>query len=376
MRPRTIPLLLLGALMLMASKCEYLSQPYFDRFDARAETSDLPDVGYVEAYRAPSYIGRGALQRLDDRFGPSIESADRLLISFFQDGGATYAIPRDFQTLALLVNRDLLSEAGWASPPETWDDLSAASSDVASIGRFGLGVSPSFWNFLPFVYQAGGSFVDDGGTRVTLESAEAQAALEFYVALANGGGLVVQESIERPLEGFPYRPTRLLVEAFGAGEVAMLVVPNVTYQFLSTQDLSFEMAVAELPAGPAGRATLPYVTGFGIHEPEALESDEATAFLEFLVGPSGQQVWLDSPIYMPADPRLRDEWLDRHPDAAAFMAGAGYMFNYQPQASSFGVIAEFDAEATEILARALSGELDPASALAELSAAASRMLDS
>jgi multiple sugar transport system substrate-binding protein len=377
MRLRATPLLLLAALLLMASKCEYLSQPYFDRFDARAATGNLPDVGYVEAYRAPSYISNGSLQQLDDRFGSSIESADPLLISFFQEGGATYAIPRDFQTLALLVNVELLGEAGWGRPPDRWEDLFAASNDLASIGRFGIGISPSFWNFLPFVYQAGGSFVDEDGTQVTLESGEAFEALEFYLALANeGGGLVVEESIESPLEGFPYRPTRLLVEAFVAGDVAMLVVPNVTYQFLSEQELGFEMMVAELPAGPAGRATLPYVTGFGIHNPEALDRDEVIAFLEFLVGPSGQEVWLDSPIYMPADPSLREEWLERHPAAAAFMKGADYMANYQPEASSFDVIAEFDAQATEIMARALAGEIDSAAALAELSGAAQRMLES
>jgi hypothetical protein len=58
------------------------------------------------------------------------------------------------------------------------------------------------------------------------------------------------------------------------------------------------------------------------------------------------------------------------------MKGADYMANYQPEASSFDVIAEFDAQATEIMARALAGEIDSAAALAELSGAAQRMLES
>ena len=51
----------------------------------------------------------------------------------------------------------------------------------------GLVTPPNFERWLPFLYQAGGSVLNDDWTEVTLDSDEAREALDFYVGMVKDG---------------------------------------------------------------------------------------------------------------------------------------------------------------------------------------------
>jgi ABC-type glycerol-3-phosphate transport system substrate-binding protein len=129
--------------------------------------------------------------------------------------------------------------------------------------------------------------------------------------------------------------------------------------------------VLELPAGPAGRATIAFTRGLGLFgQPGENPSPAAVEFLAYATGPEGLAFWIgDSgtpPDYVPARPGLADQWLERHPGTKAFVVGLEYAQNYQPDDVPGAAYAEFYEMASRILPQALTGQLPVSDVLKSL----------
>lgn len=370
MKLRVISLKLLVVILpilLVAARCEYLSQPYFDRLVMRIETGQPPDVGYIDALRAPEYIREGRLRPLDELIDTEeLDDFYEPLLAYFQRDGQTYALPRDYQTVALLVNVDLFEEAG-LEPPTTWDEFYEAAATLTDGDVYGLGLTTNLWNWLSFLFQAGGSLLDETGTQMTLDTPEAGKALTFYTNLYKDGYVFLADG------EWPYRGMDKILKAFAQGKVAMFLGANDAYAILRARDVPVQ--VVELPAGPAGEATIPYVVGYGLFSDAGTEPGHpASDLLRFICSREGMEIWAESPIYMPTRQSMRDGWVEMHPDAAAFMAEVDYLRSYQPATASFQAIENFDRQAAGIIADAMRGEISVDEALEMLQAAGTEML--
>lgn len=119
-------------------------------------------------------------------------------------------IPQNLSSLVVYYNKGLFDAAGIAYPADdwTWDDFletaQALTLDTDGDGetdQFGLGTEASIFRLAPFVWQNGGEIVDDPAnpTRLTLDTPEARAAVEWFVALQTVHGVVpnrVEEASE------------------------------------------------------------------------------------------------------------------------------------------------------------------------------------
>jgi multiple sugar transport system substrate-binding protein len=361
MRSRVILLKVVVAILsilLIAGRCEYLSQPYFDQLAARIDDDQPPDVGYMDVLRAPEYIREGRLRPLDGLIDAN-DLADFYapLLANFQREGRTYLCPRDFQTVALLVNVELFEETG-LEPPTTWDEFSYVVETMADMGYYGVGLSPDLWNWMPFLFQAGGSLLDESGTEMTLLTEEAEEALAFYTDLHLDGYAFMPEDESWP----PYQRRAELLTAFVQGEVAMIFGANDSYTLLRAE-LGDRVQVAELPEGPDGKATIAYAVGYGLFSDAGTEPGPALDLLHLICSREGMEIWAESPIYMPTRQSMREEWVAMHPDAAAFMAGVDYLHSYQPAIASHEAIEAFDRQANLILTKAMRGEISVDEAL-------------
>lgn len=377
-----LTLLVISPVLLFNCRDEVRSQPYFDRLVTLIVAGEAPDVGYVDSLRATEYINQDLLwpipdELVEDDFYPQ-------LLAYFQREGQTYALPRDFQTVALLVNMDLFEEAGLLSPSELeefkWDHFQEIAAVLTNPDEdvYGVGLTAGLVNWLPFLLQAGGSPLDESGAQITLDTEEAWVALTFYTDLIRNGYALVSDG-PWPFLGM-YGEGGLL-EMFAHGKVAMILAGPTMYndlkRLLEEMDSPPHVEVVELPEGPAGKATIAYVVGFGLfREPSA----SALAFLQFVTSGEGMQIWFSPesldlkppipapPIYMPARISQRDAWMEAHPDTAAFMSGVDYLSFYQPPTASFQGMEEFDRLAAEILSAVLRAEITVEEAVQELQA--------
>ncbi len=162
---------------------------YDTTIQAAFAAGDPPNVFYVDSSRLPDWAEAGVLASGEGKI-ENLEEHYESLLEAFTYNGTLYCPPKDFSIMALQYNKDMFDAAGleYPTPDWTWEDLRAAAEKLTGTdaeGRtvLGLVTPPNFERWLPFLYQAGGSVLNEDWTEVTLDSDEAREALEFYVGM-------------------------------------------------------------------------------------------------------------------------------------------------------------------------------------------------
>ena len=382
-------LLLLAIAPILTVNCSELhfQSAYLTRLSTMGAAGMMPDVGFIDALWASEQIGGGLAQPLPGDL--DLGDFDPQLLAYFQRGGQTYALPHDAQTLALVVNAELLAKAGFdfAGIQEqagkgqwTWDDLeavAAALTEKLGPGIYGVGLTPGFWNFVPFLFQAGGSLLNESGTAMALNTPAGEEALGFYVGLYEKGYVFV------PGGEWPYWGAYgEMLDAFAQDRVGMFMASPSMYDDLlermgldpATQE---KVRAIELPAGRAGiQATVGQVRGFCLFtEPSAA----SMAFLEYITGREAARFWIgdrQSPSdYVPARRSLRDAWIKAHPDTVAAFATSVDDMRFYPEFTMYaGTIARFDQEASARIDGIFRGRMAVGDALAEIEQVGNELL--
>ncbi len=275
-----------------------------------------PDVFYVDSFRFLDLVRADALMPIGERL-TDVDDFYPALRSAFTANGQFYCPPKDFSTLALQINTEMFEAAG-LSAPTTWEEMRAAAEALTKDGVFGVVVPADFARWIAFLYGAGGSVTDDEFTKMTINSPEAEAALEFYTGLY--------------LDGFAKTPADLGVgwsgEAFGKGLVAMAFEGNWIEPYLKDQFPDLKHKAVELPAGPAGKATMAFTVCYAVPM-KAKNPEAAIKFVDYLTGAEGMKAWTDLGLAMPTRASLREGWLAQFPNLEPYLNGAEYARKWQ-----------------------------------------------
>jgi len=112
-------------------------------------------------------------------------------------GGKTYGVPWYVETRVLFYRSDLLREAGFKRPPESWQELFAAAKaltrDLDGDGktdRYGISLpsSADVWQpWLPFVWSNGGDLLEPDQCTPAVTRPEVREAWQFYVSFFRHG---------------------------------------------------------------------------------------------------------------------------------------------------------------------------------------------
>lgn len=276
-----------------------------------------PDVFYVDSLKFPDLIKNDVLavppdgiQNPDD-FYPSLRAA-------FTANGTFYCPPKDFSTLALIYNKSMFEKAG-VEVPTTWDELKAAAEKLtdASAGTYGLSLSADAARWLAFLYQAGGVVVGPDG-KMNIDTPEAKAALDYYTGLLVDGSAVTPDKVDSGWNG----------EAFGKAKVAMVVEGNWIVPYLKNDFPDVDFGIAELPAGPAGKATMAFTVCYGVPK-NAAHPEASWTLVNSLTDEAGMKKWTDLGLAMPTRKSLREGWVKEFPELTVFLDGADYSHPWQ-----------------------------------------------
>ncbi len=271
-----------------------------------------PDVFYLDSLKLPDFIKNGvlatppanAISNPSD-FYPSLAAA-------FTNSGTLYCPPKDFSTLGLVYNKQMLDAAG-VKVPTTWDELKAAAQKLTdkSKGVYGMVLSMDAARWGAFLYQAGGHVLSNG--KMDINTPAAKTAMDFYTGLITSGYATTPDKVD---SGWPG-------EAFGKQKAAMVVEGNWIVPFLQQSYPNVQWAVAELPTGPAGKATLAFTVCYAV--PKSAKNPTASwNLVNALTDSAGMQKWTDLGLAMPTRKSLRDHWASKFPNLQPFLAGADY----------------------------------------------------
>ncbi len=289
---------------------------YDASLSAALASNTPPDLFLLDITRVSELAGAGqvaalaAVDTLGDDYFPA------LLPALVVDGQLVCA-PRESRTLALIYNRTAFDAANLAYPSAawTWDELRSAAEALTAADptMIGLALSPDFTRWLPFLYQAGGSVTDPAMSVMTINSAEAASALDYYVRL-------VIDEIAAP-------PARLesswAGEALGRGRAAMAIEGNWMIPYLQQNYPDLEWGVAELPAGPQGRATVVFATCYAIAA-NSTQPLAARRLLDHLTSTAVINEEIAASGSLPPRLSLAAEWRAQYPEFVPFLDGMAY----------------------------------------------------
>jgi multiple sugar transport system substrate-binding protein len=201
-----------------------------------------PDVFYADAGRIGDFAKAGNLYA----YGDQVKDAgflDSLVKTYTYDGKLQCA-PKDFSTLALVINTDLWTKAGLtdADVPKDWAGLEAVAKKLTSGKVTGLVVSGEWARLGVFMRQAGGWVVSEDGKSVTADSSQNAAGLTEAQKLLKSGSMKYAKQVDAGWGG----------EALGKGKAAMTIEGNWIRGALKNDFPYVKAKIVELPAGPAG----------------------------------------------------------------------------------------------------------------------------
>ncbi len=292
--------------------------------------STPPDVFYVDAGKFADYAKAGSLEPYGDqmttKFVPALQQT-------FTYDSKFYCAPKDYSTLALIINTAMWKAAGLTDSdiPKDWNALEAVATKLTTKDHVGLVVGNTRDRVGAFMKQAGGWFTNADASAITTNAPENLAALDYVKKLLAAGVAKYPKAVDAGWGG----------EAFGLQKAAMVIEGNWIKGAIKNDYAKVAYQVAELPAGSAGKGTLLFTQCWGVaaagqNKPQAIDlvksfvtDDQQMAFAEgFGVMPSSQSAQAAYGAKFPAD--------------AAFLAGGQYGQGPVAIPGFAPVLAQFD----------------------------------
>lgn len=185
------------------------------------------------------------LTQFDDFQEVAARFSESALVPFTYDG-AVYALP-DTQTFLMMFYRmDILKEIG-LSIPRTWDEVKVAMT-VLSRNQMDFGMMPGEQVFAMLLYQMGGSYYNEDGTRSALDSDISINAFKQYCEFYTDYKIDKETSVE---------------ERFRTGECPLVIADYTFYNNLqvSAPDIKGLWGFTVVPGIMQEDGTINHTTG-------------------------------------------------------------------------------------------------------------------
>ncbi len=255
---------------------------YWQKLRTSVSAGNMPDISWAHVMQFNLFASSGALMDLTDRIATdpeiSMDNYQESIVKLYQYEGVQYAIPKDFDTIALWYNKTLFDQAGIPYPNDqwTWDDMAAAAEKLTNKeeGIYGFvdgGAQQGYWNF---IYQNGGYVIRPNG-RSGFDMPETIEAVKFYANFVKNG------SAPAPGEGG--------YDLLLSGKLAMAQMGSPSVQFVYNSDYARNnMDLTILPRGKK-RATISNGLGYSIAE-NTKNPETAWAFVKIMGEGETQQM--------------------------------------------------------------------------------------
>jgi multiple sugar transport system substrate-binding protein len=297
-------------------KWEPIAQDYETVLKTNLAAGTEADVFYADIFWIDSLMKTGKLLALDDlmaKTGTNKSDFVASLINAFSYNGKTYGIPKDFNTLGLVYNKDLFKAAGVAEPTNdwTWSDLSAAAKKLTSGSVVGLSLPADAARFIPFLWQAGGDLAN-------INNPAGQTAVDFYTGFeAKDGVSKLPSELGMGWAG----------EAFEKGKAAMVFEGGWLPADLNNNFKTVNYGVVQMPKGSAAKSNLIFTVSYSISA-KTKNPNAAWALANYLTGSDNQAKVLKAGFALPTRTALASQITN--PNSKAIFDGAPYgkPFNY------------------------------------------------
>lgn len=211
-------------------------------------------------------------------------------------------------------NADALKKAGFDQPPATWDDFKSQVGKVTTADAIGFTIKPDGSRFSTWVFSRGGNLISSDGSKLTINTPEAQASMQLIADLNKAKQLKL------------VAPTGFDDENLFAASKAIFWQESTSSRgfidgaIKQQNGQTFNWQDATVPVGKAGdppRSDL-YGGNFTIFKTNAQQQLGAWQFIKFFASRDNTVAWALATGYMPlrksaADTPDYKKFLDANP---------------------------------------------------------------
>ncbi len=299
------------------------------------QSKTAPDISWLHSDFMEDLVNADAIYKMDNFIngddGISEEELNDIYPALRVQAswrGTMYSMPMEATNLALLYNKDMFRAAGLdpEHPPKNWDELKEYTKKLTldknndgtfeQVGFF-VPIFPAagpqgpwmVWQFMPYLWQAGGYLIDTAQTHVMYNQEPGVEALSLWK----------QMYLEQKLSSF----TTDFDVAFASKRLAMAM--DGPWDLPRFKDLlqNLNWAFAPLPAGPKKQATVVGGEYLAIFK-QSKHPKEAWKFLKWMIKPEVQAFWAMKSGYLPIRHAVHDvpefqKYLEENPNFKVFV---------------------------------------------------------
>ncbi|WP_460452426.1 ABC transporter substrate-binding protein [Alsobacter sp. SYSU BS001988] len=294
---------------------------FHDRAIVQHQAKKLPDVLMVQVDWVAEFADLGMIDAIDDRIAKEPkEFWDNIPKTFHQTWrGKQFYLPVESGAVALFWNTDLFKAAGLSGAPKTWDEFAEMSRKLTNPDKRQFAITGTLqgepptnmtYEIYPLLLQAGAKLIDASSNKAVFNSPEGVAAIDWYVERIN------KDKISVP--GVLSNGEKEKRANFASGNVAMMLEGpwGIAIQKQLNPKLNYEIAPL-----PVGKQTGTMVRGsLNTLSSQAQDKDAAWAFIRWMSGPKGIEMWSKGTGAFPARTDVANQdWFKERKEFQAFV---------------------------------------------------------
>lgn len=344
---------------------------YWTKLEAAASSGNMADIVTMHTNTIAKYVNGDKLEQLDDLTEYddtfSYDNYPEGITKLFTFDEAHYGVPKDKDCVILVYNKEIFDNAGVPYPDETWtwEDLKEAAEKLTDKenGIYGFNAynnSQEGWG--NFLYQNGGSIIDEENNVSGLDNPASIEAMEFYMELFDNCSPSPEMQAETDY-----------LTMFATGTVAMQPQGNWQMNYYTdNENMKDKVAIAPLPAANDGtRAT--QSNGIALSIPKNCKNmDAAKKFVAYASSQKGMEDAAKGPA-IPAYNGVEAVWSDAHKDlydTDVILEGLTYGVQFVGTESK----TQWEAVMNDYVAKIMNGEISVEEGFTQASAEMNEIL--
>lgn len=249
---------------------------YDTELNTELQGGNGPDAFYVGDSAAPQYIRDGALEPLSSYLTEDEMAAyyPNILTSFQDEDGEVYALPKDWSTLGLFCNEDLLKEAGTSCSevPTDYKDMPEfieSTQKNMPEGSYVYVSNYSLERLYPFLLRSGENIMKNDTETQLSKPALVDAGTKYFEEFGSLDGVKFTTDL-----GYTWSE-----DAFMTQEAA-LVLEGSWFSGTINEDDSINYQVLQMPAIYGQEIVPVFATGWGVNS-QSDNKENAVDFIKY-----------------------------------------------------------------------------------------------
>ncbi|PHD42103.1 ABC transporter substrate-binding protein [Bacillus toyonensis] len=326
-----------------------------------------PDVFYVDALITPELSKLGILEPLDDYIGDTKgfnkdDFFKPAYNAFMGEDGKQYGIPKDYSTLGLFYNEDLLSKAGFTPNdiPTEAEKLPAFLKNLQDKLPNGVtaGITSSELARHLFILQANGTSITNDKGYAVLSQIDQISALQPLVDAYKDGLIKRPADLGQDWSG----------DSFGAQKAAIMIEGNWAIAHLKQNFPDVKFGTKETPTINGSQGSTMFTVSYSINTDSKVKGT-AWEFITYASGKTGMKTWAEGSGTLPSRKSVSNELkLNDNKLLAPFVAAGSYATPWQ-KGDTLSIVAR---EYNNFLPSALKGDISLEEAMKKAENAANK----